>query len=64
VRHEPANVRLEIERQPVEVLGFYSSRPRGIFTPKASDLPVEWIAPEPGAVLAVPGISVSQETNR
>ena len=76
-RHERAKVRFEIERQPVEVLGFYSGRHRGIFTPKESDLHmhfrtldgrasghVERIAVEPGAVIAVPGISVSEETNR
>jgi len=76
-RHERAKVRFEIERQPVEVLGFYSGRHRGIFTPKDSDLHmhfrtldgrasghVERIAVEPGAVIAVPGISVSEETNR
>jgi acetolactate decarboxylase len=74
-RHERAKVRFEIERQPVEVLGFYSARHRGIFTPKDSDLHmhfrtldgrasghVERIAVDPGAVVAVPGISVSQET--
>jgi acetolactate decarboxylase len=74
-RHERAKVRFEIERQAVEVLGFYSTRHRGIFTPKDSDLHmhfrtldgrasghVERIAVDPGAVIAVPGISVSQET--
>jgi acetolactate decarboxylase len=65
--HERAKVRFQIERQAVEVLGFYSSRHRGIFTPRDSDLHmhvrtpdgrvsghVERIAVEPGAVLAVP----------
>ena len=76
-RHERAKVRFEIERQAVEVLGFYSTRHRGIFTPKDSDLHmhfrtlngrasghVERIAVDPGAVIAVPGILVSQEANR
>jgi acetolactate decarboxylase len=65
--HEQAKVRFRLERQAVEVLGFYSSRHRGIFTPKDSDLHmhlrtldgresghVERIALEPGAVVAVP----------
>jgi hypothetical protein len=69
-----AKVRFELEQQAVEVLGFYSARHRGIFTPKDSDLHmhfrtldgrasgyVERIAVDPGAVVAVPGISVSQE---
>lgn len=75
-RHERAKVRFEIERQSVEVLGFYSGWHRGIFTPKDSDLHmhfrtldgrasghVERIAVEPGAVIAVPGISVSEEAH-
>jgi acetolactate decarboxylase len=65
--HERAKIRFEIQRQAVEVLGFYSSRHRGIFTPKDSDLHmhlrtldgrasghVEKIAVEPGAAIAVP----------
>ena len=76
-RHERAKVRFEIERQAVEVLGFYSTQHRGIFTPKDSDLHmhfrtlngrvsghVERIAVDPGAVIAVPGTLVSQEANR
>jgi hypothetical protein len=64
--HERAKVRFQIGRQAVEVLGFYSSRHRGIFTPRDSDLHmhlrtldgqasghVEKIAIEPGAVIAV-----------
>jgi acetolactate decarboxylase len=75
-RHERAKVRFEIERQSVEVLGFYSRWHRGVFTPKDSDLHmhfrtlngrasghVERIAVEPGAVIAVPGISVSEEAH-
>jgi hypothetical protein len=65
--HERAKVRFQIEKQPVEVLGFYSTRHRGIFTPGDSDLHmhlrtldgrasghVERITVEPGAVIAVP----------
>jgi acetolactate decarboxylase len=65
--HEQAKVRFQIEKQAVEVLGFYSTRHRGIFTPRDSDLHmhlrtldgrasghVERIAVEPGAVIAVP----------
>jgi hypothetical protein len=76
-RHERAKARFELERQTVEVLGFYSTRHRGIFTPKDSDLHmhfrtldgrasghVERIAVDPGAVIAVPEISMSQETSR
>ena len=60
----------------VEVLGFYSTGHRGIFTPKDSDLHmhfrtldgrasghVERIAVDPGAVIAVPGISTFLEAN-
>ena len=66
-------MRFELERQPVEVLGFHSSRHRGIFTPLDSDLHlhfrtldghasghVERIALEPGAVIGVPGISAQE----
>jgi len=72
-RHERAKVRFEVERQPVEVLGFCSSGHRGIFTPRDSDLHlhfrtldgqtsghVEHIALEPGAVIAVPMISAGE----
>jgi hypothetical protein len=65
--HERAKVRFQVEREAVEVLGFYSSRHRGVFTPRDSDLHmhlrtlderasghVETIAVEPGAVIAVP----------
>ncbi len=73
-RHERAKVRFELEREPVEVLGFYSRGHRGIFTPRDSDLHlhfrtldgrasghVERIAVEPGAVIAVPGMPTSKE---
>lgn len=76
-RHERAKVRFELARQAVEVLGFYSTGHRGIFTPKDSDLHmhfrtldgrasghVERIAVDPGAVIAVPGISTFLEANR
>jgi len=66
-RHEQAKVCFSVERQAAEVLGFYSSRHRGIFTPRESNLHmhlrtrdgrasghVEQIAIDAGAVLAVP----------
>jgi hypothetical protein len=65
--HERAKVRFELERRVVDVLGFHSSRHRGIFTPGESDLHmhfrtvdgqvsghVERIALEPGTAVAVP----------
>jgi len=65
--HERAKVRFKIDDGPVEILGFYSTRHRGIFTPKDSDLHmhvrtpdgrlsghVERLAVGPGAVVAVP----------
>jgi len=65
--HEQAKVRFSVERQGAEVLGFYSSRHRGIFTPRESNLHmhlrtldrrasghVEQIAVDAGTVLAVP----------
>lgn len=65
--HERAKVRFQLERREVDVLGFYSSRHRGIFTPGDSDLHmhfrtvdgrvsghVEQIALGPGAIVAVP----------
>jgi len=65
--HEQAKVRFQLERRVVDVLGFYSSRHRGIFTPRDSDLHmhfrtvdgqvsghVESIALGPGTVIAVP----------
>ena len=67
VRHEEAKVRFTVEREAVDVLGFYSTRHRGIFTPRDSDLHmhlrtadgrasghVERIAVEAGAAIAVP----------
>ena len=66
-RHEEAKVRFTVEREAVDVLGFYSPRHRGIFTPRDSDLHmhlrtadgrasghVERIAVEAGATIAVP----------
>src|SRR2546427_4436095 len=66
-RHEQAKVRFQIDGCAVEVLGFYSTRHRGAFTPKDSDLHrnartadgrasghVERITVGPGAVIAVP----------
>lgn len=66
-RHDQAKVRFEIAHAPVEVLGFHSSRHRGVFTPGDSDLHlhmrtldgtmsghVERLAIELGAVIAVP----------
>lgn len=65
--HERAKARFELERRVVDVLGFYSSRHRGIFTPGDSDLHmhfrtvdgrvsghVERIALGPGTGVAVP----------
>ena len=37
-RHEQAKVRFAYRHEPVEVLGFYSTRHRGIFTPRESNL--------------------------
>ena len=67
-RHEEeAKVRFTVEREAVDVLGFYAPRHRGIFTPRDSDLHmhlrtadgrasghVERIAVEAGATIAVP----------
>jgi hypothetical protein len=65
--HEQAKVRFRLERRVVDVLGFYSRRHRGIFTPGDSDLHmhfrtidgqvsghVERLALGPGTVVAVP----------
>jgi len=65
--HERAKVRFQLERCVVEVLGFSSSRHRGVFTPGDSDLHmhfrtvdgrasghVEQIMLGPGTVIAVP----------
>ena len=72
--HERAKVRFELQRRVVDVLGFCSSRHRGIFTPGDSDLHmhfrttdgqisghVERIALEPGALTAVPRDAVPRE---
>ncbi len=65
--HEKAKVRFTIVREPVEVIGFYSSRHRGIFTPPNANVHMhiktidgrmsghlETIRLEPGATLCVP----------
>jgi len=65
--HEQAKVRFRVEKQAAEVLGFYSSRHRGIFIPRESNLHmhlrtldgrasghVEDIAVDAGTILAVP----------
>jgi acetolactate decarboxylase len=67
--HEKAKVRFVLQREPVEVIGFYSNRHRGIFTPgdanvhmhvKSADGRVsghlEKIQFERGATLAVPRV--------
>ena len=66
-RHDEAKVRFQIEREPLDVIGFYSTRHRGVFTPGDSNLHmhlrtrdgrasghVEHLAIPPGAVIAVP----------
>lgn len=66
--HEKAKVRFTLEREPVEVIGFYSNRHRAIFTPGDANVHMhvksadghmsghlEEIQLEPGATLAVPG---------
>jgi hypothetical protein len=67
--HEKAKVRFALRREPVEVIGFYSNRHRGIFTPgdakvhmhiKSADGRMsghlEKIQLERGATLAVPRV--------
>jgi acetolactate decarboxylase len=64
--HDQAKVRFRVDRQAAEVLGFYSSRHHGIFTPRDSNLHmhlrtldgrssghVEQIAVDAGTVIAV-----------
>jgi acetolactate decarboxylase len=71
--HEKAKVRFVLQRQPVEVIGFYSNRHRGIFTPPDMNIHMhfrtrnrqisghlEKIQLQPGATFAVP----QQETKR
>jgi len=66
-RHEAAKVRMRLAREPVDLVGFYSRRHRGIFTPGESNGHVhlrtgdgrmsghlEAIELAPGARLAVP----------
>jgi acetolactate decarboxylase len=65
--HEKAKVRFVLQREPVEVIGFYSNRHRGIFTPADASVHMhvrsvngqmsghlEKIELERGATLAVP----------
>lgn len=67
--HEKAKVRFLIQREPVEVIGFYSNRHRGIFTPGDANIHMhaksadermsghlEKIQLERGATLAVPRV--------
>ena len=67
--HEKAKVRFVLQREPVEVIGFYSNRHRGIFTPGDANVHMhvrsadgrmsghlEKIQLERGATLAVPRV--------
>jgi hypothetical protein len=67
--HEKAKVRFLLQREPVEVIGFYSNRHRGIFTPGNANIHMhvrsadgrmaghlEKIQLERGATLAVPRV--------
>lgn len=67
--HEKAKVRFVLQRKPVEVVGFYSNRHRGIFTPGDANVHMhiksadgrmsghlEKIQLERGATLAVPRV--------
>jgi acetolactate decarboxylase len=67
--HEKAKVRFVLQREPVEVIGFYSNRHRGIFTPDDANVHMhvrsangqmsghlEKIELERGATLAVPRV--------
>jgi acetolactate decarboxylase len=67
--HEKAKVRFVLQREPVEVIGFYSNRHRGIFTPSDANIHMhvrsangqmsghlEKIQLERGATLAVPRV--------
>lgn len=67
--HEKAKVRFVLQREPVEVIGFYSNRHRGIFTPGDANIHMhvrsadgrmsghlEKIQLERGATLAVPRV--------
>ncbi len=73
--HEKAKVRFTIAREPVEVIGFYSSRHRGIFTPANANVHMhirttdgrlsghlETIRLQPGATLCVPAWRTADET--
>jgi acetolactate decarboxylase len=67
--HEKAKVRFVLQREPVEVIGFYSNRHRGIFTPSDANIHMhvrsangqmsghlEKIQLERGATLAIPRV--------
>jgi hypothetical protein len=71
--HEKAKVRFLLQNEPVEVIGFYSSRHRGIFTPGDANVHMhiksadgrmsghlEKIQLERGATLAVPRVEDKQ----
>ena len=75
--HEKAKVRFILQREPVEVIGFYSNRHRGILTPADANVHMhvrsangqmsghlEKIQLERGATLAVPAWRTSDETKR
>jgi acetolactate decarboxylase len=71
--HEKAKVRFVLQREPVEIIGFYSNRHRGIFTPADANIHMhvrsadgrmsghlEKIQLERGATLAVPRVEEKQ----
>jgi acetolactate decarboxylase len=71
--HEKAKVRFVLQHEPVEVIGFYSNRHRGIFTPGDANIHMhiksadgrmsghlEKIQLERGATLAVPRVKEKQ----
>ena len=71
--HEKAKVRFVLQREPVEVIGFYSNRHHGIFTPGDANIHMhvrsangqmsghlEKIELERGATLAVPRVEEKQ----
>jgi acetolactate decarboxylase len=75
--HEKAKVRFVLQWEPVEIIGFYSNRHRGIFTPGDANVHMhvksadgrmsghlEKIHLERGASLAVPRVEKSDETKR
>ncbi|MGH7795809.1 MAG: hypothetical protein ACREQ2_13130 [Candidatus Binatia bacterium] len=75
--HEKAKVRFVLQREPVKVIGFYSNRHRGIFTPTDANIHMhvknangqmsghlEKIQLERGATLAVPRGRTNGEAKR